>query len=529
MTESDAPIVETASGRVRGRLIGEIEQFIEVPYGAPPAGQARFKPPRLVAPWAGVREAASWRNRAPQNPDVAYGNAPKVFYTIQGDFYAKGMDEDCLTVNVWTPSTTDGRRRPVLFWIHGGGFTVGHAASDSYDGENFARRHDMVFVAVTHRLNAFGFLHLAGIGGSEYAGSGNAGMLDIVLALRWVRDNIASFGGDPGNVTIVGESGGGAKVSTLMVMDAADGLFHRAVCESGIALKANTVEQADAYARSLIDELGGGGIPALVNAPVEQLLAAQAHIERSDRTLAGPGPVIDGVFLADAPLAIWESGAGSSVPLMAGWTHDEVTVFATTDLDLDVEAPSAFRHDFGAGLPKLVDREAGLAGLGRFIPGGNPDALVAAQRALNPSADDADVAIALAGALFFRWPAIRLAQLRAAAGKSTYLYEFDWVSPRISPLGAPHSSDIGLFFGNVKRLYSTRGFASAEATSRAMSSALAAFAATGDPNVAGVGEWAPYTGDHRAVMVFDETSSVRTDPESEVRKALDALDPTPAL
>jgi para-nitrobenzyl esterase len=529
MTGTDAPIVETTSGRVRGRLLGGLEQFIEIPYGAPPAGPARFKPPRPVEPWAGVREATSWRNRAPQNPDVAYGNAPKVFYTIQGDFYAKGMDEDCLTLNVWTPSATDGRRRPVLFWIHGGGFTVGHAASESYDGESFARQHDMVFVAVTHRLNAFGFLHLAGRGGSEYAGSGNAGMLDIVLALQWVRDNITSFGGDPGNVTIVGESGGGAKVSTLMVMDAAGGLFHRAVCESGVALKANTVEHADAYARALIDELGGGGVPALVNAPVEQLLAAQARIERSDPTLTRPGPVIDGVSLTDAPLAIWESGAGSPVPLMAGWTHDEVTVFATADLDLDVEAPAAFRHDFGAGLPKLVDREAGLAGLGRFIPGGNPGALVVAERALNPSMDDADLAVALAGVLFFRWPAIRLALLRAAAGQRTYLYEFDWVSPRIRPLGAPHSSDIGLFFGNVDRLYATRGFASAETTSRAMSSALAAFAATGDPNGADGGEWAPYTGDHRAVMVFDETSGVRIDPESEVRKALDALDPIPAM
>jgi para-nitrobenzyl esterase len=525
MDATSAPIVTTKSGAVSGRRLLGIEQFIEVPYAAPPVGEARFTAPRPVESWDGVRPADAWRYRTPQNPDTAYGNAPQVFYSIQGDFYAKEMSEDSLTLNIWTPSTTDYKRRPVLVWIHGGGYTVGHAASESYDGENFAREHDMVFVALTHRLNAFGFLYLDDIGGDKYAGSGNAGMLDLVAALEWVRDNIAAFGGDPGNVAIVGESGGGGKVSTLMVMDAAAGLFHRAVCESGFALSAKSTEQAAAYTRALIAQLGGGGISALGDASVDQLLAAQAEIERSDATLGSPGPVIDGVVLYETPLATWESGRGSSVPLLAGWTHDEVTAFRPGDLELGVEAPPAFRHDFGRDRPALFDPADGLGNLNRFAPGRDMRSLVDAQRSITPSASDAEIAVTLTGALLFRSPAFRLAAVRAASGKVTYLYEFDWVSPIIQELGAPHSSDIGLFFANTERLHFTQGIESARSASAAMSGALAAFVRAGDPNLSDRTDWKPYTAEHRAVMVFDTVSSVQIDPDGAVRVALAALAP----
>jgi para-nitrobenzyl esterase len=528
MTVDTTPVARTTAGLVQGLRLPGFEQFIEIPYGASPTGDRRFRPPAPAQTWDGVRDATAWTNRAPQNPDLAYGNAPQVFYAIQGDFYAKGMDEDSLTVNVWTPSTTDGRQRPVVFWIHGGGYTVGHAASESYDGARFAREHDIVFVSVTHRLNVFGFLALETITGPGYEGSGNAGMLDIVLALQWVRDNIAAFGGDPGNVTIVGESGGGAKVSILMVADIAPGLFHRAVCESGISLRANTMEQAQEYARAILAEFGGD-LPRLLGAPVPELLAAADAVARSGAALAGPGPVIDGAFLTDSPLAIWRNGGGSPAPLLAGWTRDEVTAFATADLDLGLTAPEAFRHDFGAGMPHLVDRAAGLAALDRFLPGKDPAQLVAAARELRPDADDGELAVTLSGALLFQWPALRLAEIRAGSGKATYLYEFDWVSPHLTALGAPHSSDIGLFFGNVDLLYSTRGFASATAASAAMSRALAAFARTGDPNTGRHAEWAPYSPGDRAVMIFDGVSRVETDPAAVLRRALEAADPATVL
>jgi para-nitrobenzyl esterase len=525
MNAATAPIVTTRAGAVSGRSLPGIEQFIEVPYAAPPVGDARFTAPRPLESWDGVRAADAWRYRTPQNPDTAYGNAPQVFYSIQGDFYAKEMSEDSLTLNIWTPSTTDYKRRPVLVWIHGGGYTVGHAGSESYDGENFAREHDMVFVALTHRLNAFGFLYLDHIGGANYAGSGNAGMLDLVAALEWVRDNIAAFGGDSGNVTIVGESGGGGKVSTLMVMDAAAGLFHHAVCESGFALSAKTAEVAEAYARALIAQLGGDGISSLLDASVDELLAAQAEIERADPSIGAPGPVVDGVVLHETPLATWESGRGSSAPLLAGWTHDEVTAFRPGDLDLGVEAPPAFRHDFGRTRPALFDPAAGLDNLGRFASGRDLSDLVAAQRSVSPEASDEEIAITLTGALLFRSPAFRLADVRAASGKATYLYEFDWVSPIIQELGAPHSSDIGLFFGNTERLHFTRGIEAGRSASAAMSGALAAFARTGDPNIAGETDWTPYTAQHRAVMIFDTVSSVQLDPDGAVREALTALAP----
>ena len=525
MNGATAPIVTTRAGAISGRSLPGLEQFIEVPYAAPPVGDARFTAPRPVEPWDGVRAADTWRYRTPQNPDTAYGNAPQLFYSIQGDFYAKDMSEDSLTLNIWTPSTTDYKRRPVLVWIHGGGYTVGHAGSESYDGENFAREHDMVFVALTHRLNAFGFLYLDRLGGEKYAGSGNAGMLDLVTALEWVRDNIAAFGGDSDNVTIVGESGGGGKVSTLMVMDAAAGLFHHAVCESGFALSAKTAEQAEAYTEALIGQLGGGGIATLLGASVTELLAAQAEIELADPSLGSPGPVVDGVVLHETPVATWESGRGSSAPLLAGWTHDEVTAFRPGDLELGVEAPLAFRHDFGRNRPPLFDPAAGLHNLDRFAPGRDLSSLVEAQRRVSPSASDEEIAVTLTGALLFRAPAFRLADLRARSEKATYLYEFDWVSPIIHELGAPHSSDIGLFFGNTERLHFTRGVESARTASAAMSGALAAFARTGDPNVAGRTDWTPYSADNRAVMVFDTASSVQLDPDGAVREALVALAP----
>jgi para-nitrobenzyl esterase len=528
MQQENAPVARTAAGLVSGLRLPGLELFIEIPYGAAPVGDGRFRPPAPMAAWDGVRDASAWTNRAPQNPDLAYGNAPQVFYAIQGDFYAKGMSEDCLTVNVWTPSTTDGRRRPVVFWIHGGGYTVGHAASESYDGARFAREHDMVFVSVTHRLNVFGFLDLEPIAGPAYAGSGNAGLLDIVLALQWVRDNVSAFGGDPGNVTIVGESGGGAKVSTLMVMDAAAGLFHRGVCESGISLRANTAEQAEGYARAVLAEFGGD-LGRLLSASAAELLAADAAVARSGSAPAGPGPVIDCTILTESPLDTWTSGGGSAVPLLAGWTHDEAAAFATSDLDLGLDVPEGFRHDFGAGRPRLVDRAAGLAGLDRFLQGKDPAQLVATARALRPGADDGDLAVALIGALMFQWPAIKLAEIRARYGKDTYLYQFDWVSPHLKALGAPHSSDIGLFFGNVDLLYSTRGVASAAAASAAMSGALASFARAGDPNVGEQADWAAYSPAERSVMVFDGTSRVESDPAAELRLALQAVDPASAL
>ncbi|MES2169311.1 MAG: carboxylesterase family protein [Actinomycetota bacterium] len=358
-------IVTTTLGAVNGSTVDGVERFVEVPYAASTAGANRFRGPQPREPWDGVRDCTTWSTRTPQYPDPGVLRTPQQWFAIQGSNYAHGMGEDCLTLTVWTPAV-DAEARPVVVWIHGGGYTVGHAASEMSDGANFAARHRAVFVSVTHRLNAFGFLHLERLGGEDYTGSGNAGLLDIVTALEWIRDNIGAFGGDPGSVTVVGESGGGGKVSTLLVMPAADGLIHRAVCESGIALKASTPEESEDYARALIAELGGEDVSVLRSATMQEVLDAQVRLEAADPGLVRPRPVIDGTVITAAPRDTWAAGLGSAIPVLAGTIRDEVSVFGPDDLPLGQELPPWYARPSGppSSDGPLFDRDGGLRDLG---------------------------------------------------------------------------------------------------------------------------------------------------------------------
>src|SRR5580658_1789366 len=248
-TDSAGPVVETTAGKIRGTIEDKVSAFRGIPYGASTAGAGRFMPPEKPQPWAGVKDTIELGHRSPQGastliPEVAAVDANEP------------AGEDCLVLNVWTPSASPGHKRPVMVWLHGGGFTSGSGGFKIYDGVNLAGKHDVVVVTVNHRLNAFGYLYLADLGGEKYANASNAGMLDIVAALEWVRDNISNFGGDPGNVAIFGQSGGGAKVSTLLAMPSAKGLFHSAVIESGPSLTGGTRERANQTAETLLKELG---------------------------------------------------------------------------------------------------------------------------------------------------------------------------------------------------------------------------------------------------------------------------------
>ena len=251
---ADHIVVETVSGKLRGIVQNGVRIFKGIPYGGPVEGAGRFMPPAKPAPWTGVRDALDFGPRAMQ-PDQPFGISPEVLALLSLND-PQPMSENCLVLNVWTPAAGDGGKRPVMFWCHGGAFTAGSGSSDWYDGANLSRKGDAVVVTVNHRLGVLGYLHLGDLGGDAYAASGNAGMLDLVAALTWVRDNIAAFGGDPANVTIFGESGGGAKVSVLMAMPAAHGLFHKAIVQSGAGVQMTPRENATETAKAVLANLG---------------------------------------------------------------------------------------------------------------------------------------------------------------------------------------------------------------------------------------------------------------------------------
>src|ERR1700688_3328284 len=294
-------VVETNCGKIHGIAENAVNVFKGIPYAASPEGDGRFAPPRRLEPWTGVRDAFACGTGAMQDEN-AFAMPPAMLKLFAGRELPP-MSENCLVLNVWTPAVNDGRKRPVMFWCHGGAFIAGSGDSPWYEGTNLCRKGDVVVMTINHRLGAFGYLHLGDFGGEEFAASGNAGMFDIVAALEWVRDNIAAFGGDTGNVTIFGESGGGAKVSVLMAMPAAHGLFHKAIIQSGPAVEMASRDNASETTRELLAELnlGSDRVRELRRIPALEIAKAQAAVLKkvsmmsfANRRRVGFNPVIDG-------------------------------------------------------------------------------------------------------------------------------------------------------------------------------------------------------------------------------------------
>ncbi|HZU71177.1 MAG TPA: carboxylesterase/lipase family protein [Acidimicrobiales bacterium] len=489
-------VLEVSGGRIAGRREQGVSVFKGIPYAAPPTGQRRWLPPQAVEPWVGVRPAEEYGPSCPQPAERPAGWSQET-----------ASAEDCLVLNVWTPAPDD-RRRPVMVWYHGGGYAIGSGSWPLYDGTALARRGDVVVVTVNHRLGVLGYLHLAVVGGDDYATSGNAGMLDLVASLEWVQDNIAAFGGDPANVTVFGESGGGAKVSVLHVMPAARGLFHRAVIQSGPSLRVQGPEQAAAQTERLLDALGIPGdssaLERLRDLPVEDLLAAQRKAAPrpggdGGGVMGGFAPVLDGVSVVQHPGKAMAEGSAIDVPLLIGRNRDEGTMALASDPVLSD--------------PSQLDEEGLRQRLSGF--GERADELVAGYRGAYPDADLLDLLIAIRSDAFMGFGTARLAELRLAGGRQpVFMYRFDWAS---GPLRAAHGYEIAFVFDNVRPPV-MQPSASRSTLAERMSEAWLSFARHGDPNHPGLPKWPSYSLDERATMIFDRGDCVvKRDPFDAVR------------
>ena len=499
-------IVETAAGKVRGITQGKVNAFKGVPYGASTAGNMRFMPPVKPQRWTGVREAFDLGHRSPQN---AAGLIPEVAAVDRGE----PMGEDCLCLNVWTPSVGNGHKRPVMVWLHGGGFSTGSGGFTIYDGGNLAAKHDVVTLTVNHRLNAFGYLHLADVGGEKYANSSNVGMLDIVLALEWVRDNISAFGGDPSNVTIFGQSGGGRKVSTLMAMPSAKGLFHRAIVESGASVRGVPRDAANKSTEAFMAKLGlkSEQIEQLQKLPMEQILAGMAGGGPAGNSGFRMEPVVDGHTLPAHPFDPAASEISENIPLLIGSTQTEAGFFPGTLLDPIDEPTMQARVK-----QSLRSDDAGA------------DQVIAAYRKDQPNISNIDLALQVASDMFAWNSSLTEAERKAALGKApAYMYYFTWKSPvRNGKLKAFHTLEIPFIFENVDVGESMTGTGQDRyALEEKMSSAWVAFARTGNPSHRGLPNWPAYNTNQRATMFFDNDCKVVGDPRREARLALNSLKP----
>ncbi len=506
-------IVDTLTGKVQGLEKRGVHQFRGIPY----ARADRFRPPGSAEPWAGVREATTFGPIAPQNP-----SATESFLGAR----ERPSSEDCLYLNVSTPGPGD-PVRPVMVWIHGGGFTAGSSDVVWYDGSTLARTGDVVVVTINYRLGALGFLHLDHLD-PAFAGSGANGLRDQIAALAWVRDNIAGFGGDPGRVTIFGESAGGMSVGTLLGSPAA-GLFHRAIAQSGAAAHVHAPATAERVSDAFIGALdvsGDGALDALLAAPVTDLLRAQAAVDAPlNRDVRGDGgvavgaltfqPVVGGDVLPQPPLAAVRAGRAAGVPLVAGTTADEWNLF-----HVQARIAGALDDD---GLRRKV---------GRFVPGDRVDDVIDAYRRALPSADSDGLLSAAMTDMVFRHPAIRLAEAQVAHTGEVAMYRFDRASTAMGGiLRACHAIDVPFVFDNLDRggvdmLLGGLDDDTIRLGSRT-SAAWAAVAHAGAPATDDL-PWPAYDVDRRATCILDRTPRVVDDPEPALRALWDELRPAGA-
>lgn len=490
---SASPVARTRHGQVRGYVDDGVLAFRGVRYGAD-TGPRRFQPPAPPAPWTGILDATDYGAASPQR-----------------DRNAGRTSEDCLFLNVWTPALRDGGKRPVMVYLHGGAYSNGSGSAPLYDGVRLCRRGDVVVVTLNHRLNVFGYGYLARLV-PELADSGNTGQLDLILALAWVRDNIAEFGGDPGRVMVFGQSGGGAKIATLMATPTAAGLFHRAATMSGQQVTASGPGNAHRRTLAFLDALKltpdrAGEARTL---PAERLVEA---LSAEDPVLGFGGvyfgPVLDERSLRRHPFYPDAPSQSAAIPMIIGNTRDETRAFLGND-------PSNFTLGWDDLPGKLTQANMRVDIL--------PEPVIAAYRRLYPHYSPSDVLFAATTAARSWRGAIIEAEERARAGMTAFTYQLDWATPKDGgKYGAPHASDIQFVFDNVGKPGATAIGPGAQPMADQMSEAFLAFARTGDPNCRAIPRWEPYDLTRRQTMVFDVPSKLVDDPRGAERKLFEKV------
>ena len=491
---------EIASGKVMGIANGPVWEFRGIPYGASTGGRNRYMPPKAPVPWAGVRECFAFGPVCPQTQADIRGEYGQL---IMWDRQVGGMGEDCLVLNVWTPKLERGAKKPVFVSFHGGGFATGSGNAPGFDGKNLSHYADAVVVTINHRLAAYGYLGLAEAGAGEaFKYAGVCGALDMVAALQWVKQNIEAFGGDPGRVMIFGQSGGGAKTSTVLAMPGAKGLFHTAAVQSGSALRLATPEAAAAQAERLLKELG----LTAKTAGAIQKLSWQRILEAQTVVGAGFSPVIGSDALPHHPFDPGAPPESMDVPIIVSTTLEDAAL-SLTNFDLTED-----------GLKTMLDQR--FKGQGKDILG--------LYRKYDPIATPFLIQAQVLTDSGFRRSAFIQATRKAAAGKApAYMYQWNWRTPAYDgKFGAVHGIDVSASFHSYRD-----GFFAGSTAGKRMADRLAsvwsAFVRSGDPNNSHIPPWKPYDDATRAVMIFDNDTRMDFNPRGEIRAFWDTNAPAP--
>ncbi len=487
--------VELRSGKVQGRTINGVHTFLGMPYGAPTAGTRRFLTPLPEPSWTGIRETFEYGHYAPQSGRQR-GTKQLQFFAALRAPSTLTPSEDCLYLNVWTKGLGDGGKRPVMVWLHGGGYDQGSGGSLGYAGEGLAQHHDVVAVTINHRLNVLGYSYLGDILGEEFAASANAGQQDLVAALRWVREHAEAFGGDPDRVMIYGQSGGAGKVVTAMAMPDAKGLFHAAAVQSG-GSRGGDKEQATESALRLLKELGIDSANArdLQKVPLEQLMEIGAGGDRAFRW----GPVIDGQVLPQDPNT---SDVSKHIPVIQGMTRTERTVYQIDD----------------PGYGQLTEKQL-LANVTELVGEEHAQDIVARYRKENPGAETFALDYYIQGDV--RDPGSMAMRRNAQGSAPTWVYRWDWETPVMNLL-APHTMEIPFVMSHIEACSSMTGPADEQMgqLEAQVAGAWTSLARSGDPNHEGLPQWPAYTDGDKAVMLLDAPCRVARDPGAALREVL---------